>query len=274
MDFPARIAAAQKHVDQTRGNFNAAKRDTSQSQAAYDKSHRNVPSFQTDYQKQKLQFEKEFDVAGKKSTYDKSKDAVDSIRKSIDKLPDSINQQFGGTSLTQAQRDMAKEKQLGELSGKFNQYDADYQVSFSDYSQSVDQAFSQSMDVANKNYDQYWDTVKIKFDTWQKRIKDEKDWGKRFSSSQDKLSKVNTQYDSWKFEQQMMQQEREFQQWINNFEATNRQINLNHQKSMARIPGDVDRFAANRKKNNDQLYDQFGKGQISWEQVQKRTIRW
>lgn len=233
MDFERRIQEAQRHVDQTKGSWDAAKKETGIAQSDYDKSFTTAPDYQTYYEKYKQDFQNSDEITGLKSTWQATKDTVDSIKTSIDKLPESIGQSFGGTSLTQAQRDMAKQKQLQDLNKSFTQYDANYQAQFADYNQRVDAAFDQALDVANKDYDSYWDGVRRKFDVWQTSIKNEEQWSSMYYTSQSQLSRVQSDYQVWKIEQETIRMQREFEEWQNNFAAQQRASTANAKKAAA-----------------------------------------
>ena len=233
MDFERRIQEAQQHVDQTKGSWDSAKKETGIAQSDYDKSFTTAPSYQTYYEKYKQDFQNSDEITGLKSTWQQTKDTVDSIKTSIDKLPESIGQSFGGTSLTQAQRDMAKQKQLQDLNKSFTQYDANYQAQFADYNQRVDAAFDQALDVANKDYDSYWDGVRRKFDVWQTSIKNEEQWSSMYYTSQSQLSKVQSDYNIWKIEQETIRMQREFVEWQNNFAAQQRASTANAKMAAA-----------------------------------------
>lgn len=222
MDFDKRIQEAKQHVDQTKGAWDAAKKETGIAQSDYDKSFSTAPSYQTYYEQYKQEFQNSEEITGLKSTWEQTKQAVDSIKTSIDKLPESIGQSFGGTSLTQAQRDMAKQKQLQGLTQSFMQYDANYQAQFADYNKRVNQAFDQALDVANKDYDSYWDGVRRKFDVWQTSIANEEQWSSMYYTSQSQLSKVESEYRIWQIQQETIRMQREFEEWRNNFAAQQR----------------------------------------------------
>lgn len=222
MDYQQRIAAATQYRDQTKASYDAAQQQTGQAQSAYDTAMTTAPTYQTIYEQAKQQNTDTQEIADKKNSYLQAKEVTDNTKSMIDKLPQSITQQFGGTGLTQAQRDMAKQQQLNDLTKQFTQYDANYQVKFADYNATVDQAFNTSLDVANKNYDSYWDGVRMKFNDWQTAIKNQGDWEKAYYGSQSQLQSVQLEADNYKFQQQLMQQQRDFENWMNNFKANQR----------------------------------------------------
>jgi hypothetical protein len=233
MDFERRIQEAKQHVDQTKGAWDAAKKETGIAQSDYDTSFSTAPNYQTYYEKYKQDFQNSDEILGLKSTWQQTKDTVDTIRTTIDKLPESIGQMFGGTSLTQAQRDMAKQQQLQQLNKSFTQYNANYQTQFADYNKRVDDAFDQALDVANKDYDSYWDGVRRKFDVWQTSIKNEEQWSSMYYTSQSQLSKVESDYRIWQIQQETIRMQREFEEWQNNFAAQQRASTASAKKAAA-----------------------------------------
>ncbi len=252
MDFQQRIAEATQYRDQTKASYDAAKSQTGQAQSAYDTSISTAPTYQTIYEQSKLQNGNSQEIADAKNTYTQAKESTDTIKSMIDNLPTSITQQFGGTGLTQAQRDMAKTKQLQDLNKSFTQYNADYEVKFNNYNSMVDKAFDTSLDVANKNYDSYWDGVRRKFSDWQTSIKNQDQWEKMYYTSQSQLQKTQLEYDNYQFQQRQIQQQREFEQWMTNFKigqsnsaANAKRAGQEYAENAARKKADADaRFKA------------------------------
>lgn len=222
MEYQQRIQEAKQHVDQTKGAWDAAKQETGKAQSNYDAAFSTAPDYQTVYEQYKQEYNNSDEIAGLKSSWQQTKDTVDSLKTMIDKLPESTNQMFGGTSLTQAQRDMAKNKELQQLNQSFTQYNANYENQFADYSRKVDDAFGQALDVANKDYDSYWDGVRRKFNTWQTSIDNEKNWSNMYNTSQSQLSKVEHEYRIWQIQQETVRMQREFEIQRNNLAAQQR----------------------------------------------------
>lgn len=245
MDFGRRIQEAQLHVDQTKGAYDRAKQETGQAQSDYEKSITTAPNFQTTYEKYKQEYQNSEEIKTLKSAWEKTKEAVDSIRTSIDHLSESINQQFGGSTLSQAQRDKAKQSQLETLTKSFNQYNTTYQIQFADYSKKVDEAFDTSIDIANKDYDRYWNIVRKKFEVWQERIKNEDQWRQMYNRSEDALFNVNEEWKNWENRQKIRQTQQDFVRWQNNFAAQQRAAAFSSAKATE------DWAAATEKRYND-----------------------
>lgn len=217
MNYQQRIAEATQYRDQTKASYDAAKRETGNAQSAYDTAFSTAPKYQTVYEQSKQQNLDTQEIADMNNTWKQAKENTDTLKSMIDKLPQSVTQQFGGTGLTQAQRDMAKQKQYQDLNKQFTQYNADYEVKFADYNQAVDKAFDTALDVANKDYDSYWDGVRRKFSDWQTSIANQDKWEDMYYESRSQLREAERAYDNYKFQQELMQMEREFEQWMTNF---------------------------------------------------------
>lgn len=214
-EYQRNIQQAQQYVDQTNAGYQQATQETREAQSAYDKAFSSAPDYSTVYNQYKDQYTKDPEFENMKNSYMLAKDNTDAVRTRIDKLGDSINQQFGGTSLTQAQRDLHKNKQLQGLQGQFTQYNANYNVQFKDYQKSVDSAFNEALDVANKSYDSYWDIVRVKYDTWNERIKTEEKWSDSLSTANLQLDNANFNYNMFKRQQEWLQTLRSFEERIN-----------------------------------------------------------
>lgn len=267
MDFQQRIADATIYRDQTKASYEATKNATGQSQAAYDSAFNSAPKYQTIYDKYKSEFQNTDEIKSMQNDWKIAKNNVDYMKTMIDKLPQSVGQQFGGTGLTQAQRDLAQQQQLNSLSSQFTQYNADYQVKYADYNKTVDSAFNQSIDVANKEYDSYWDGVRRKYNDWQQNIEDQNKWSEMFNTSQSALSRVQNEYTAWQGEQKRIQMEREFEIWQNQFAEMKRKQAWDTATYMAEYNSKQATEAGNRQLRWQDAVTKFQAGQITADQL-------
>lgn len=256
MDYDSRIAAATLYRDQTQASYEAAQKQASSASTAYNSSFSSAPNYQTLYEQYKQEYENSDLVKNLETDYKQAKDSVDLIKTMIDKLPTSIGQQYGGTGLTQAQRDLAKESQLNNLNKQFTQYNADYEVRYASYEKTVDDAFNRALDVANKDYDSYWDKVKIKYNDWQTAIKNEEQWSDHAFTSQSQLDSINLERDYWELQQSRMQMERYFEQLENQANAQA----MEAAKSLAQYNINV----SNSQTRSSQAYSDALSGKTSW----------
>jgi hypothetical protein len=267
MDFQQRIADATLYRDQTKASYDSTKQIAEQSGVAYNNAFNSAPKFQTIYDKYKSEYQNTDEIKNMQNDWKVAKDNVDALKTMVDKLPQSVGQQFGGTGLTQAQRDMAQQQQLGTLNSQFTQYNADYQVKYTDYSKAVDSAFNQSIDVANKDYDSYWDSVKRKYNDWQQNISDQDKWSEMYNTSQSHLSNVQNEYIAFQAEQKRVQMEREFEIWQNQFADMQRKQAWDTATYMADYNSKQATEAANKELRWQDAVAKFQSDQITADQL-------
>ena len=233
MNWQQRLQDAQRYVDQTYASYNQAQQQSQQAMNDYNQSYASNPNYQTVYEQYKKQYTESEDIIQSKGTYEKARDAVNSIKTRINNLSTSINQQFGGTALTQEQRDKYKDQQYDQLNQKFTQYNADYQVKFEDYQSKVNKAFSEALDVTNKQYDSYWYITRRKFNDWKQSLDNANKWKELAEGAESQRNNLQSSYDYWKFNQDIMRRQRESVIRMNQAAARNRQLILQQQKNLA-----------------------------------------
>lgn len=263
-DYQLNIQKAQQYVDQTNSGYQKATQETKSAQSAYDKAFSSTPDYGTLYNQYKDQYTKDPEFENMKNSYMLAKDNADAVRTRIDNLGDSINQQFGGTSLSQAQRDLHKNKQLQDLQSQFTEYNANYNVHFKDYQKSVDKAFNEALDVANKSYDGYWNIVRVKYDTWNESIKNEEKWSSSLSTANIQLDNANFNYNMFKREQEWLETMRKHEERMNqiNRDYVNATYNIKataEADNARRMKEEEDRNARKQKFANDTRLFQSGK---------------
>ena len=271
MDWQQRIQEAQRYVDQTYSSYHQAQQQSQQAMNDYNQSFSNNPDYQTIYDQYKKEFTESAELAKDKSAYEKAKGLLDSIKTQINNLSTTISQRFGGTGLTQQQRDKYKEQQYNQLNQMFTQYGADYQVKFENYQDKVDKAFSQALDVANKQYDSYWDNARRKFSVWQQALQNENQW-KDFASSADvQLFMLQSQYASWKIQQDYMQMVRESEERLNQLAEVSRQRQWDIEKSYADAKVANAQALASRAEAYNRDRTALDNGQLSYEEYYSRV---
>lgn len=233
MNWQQRLQDAQRYVDQTYASYNQAQQQSQQALNDYNQSFASNPNYQDIYDQYKKQYTESEDIIRGKGTYEKARDAVNSIKTRINNLSTSINQQFGGTALTQEQRDKYKDQQYDQLNQKFTQYNADYQVKYEDYQSKVNKAFSEALDVTNKQYDSYWYITRRKFNDWKQSLDNANKWKELASNAESQRNILQSSYNHWQFEQDIMRQQRESEIRLNQTAARNRQLILQQQQNIA-----------------------------------------
>lgn len=235
MNWQQRLQDAQRYVDQTYASYHQAQQQSQQAMNDYNQSYASNPNYQTIYEQYKKQYTESEDIIQGKGTYEKARDAVNSIKTRINNLSTSINQQFGGTALTQEQRDKYKDQQYDQLNQKFTQYNADYQVKFEDYQSKVNKAFSEALDVTNKQYDSYWYITRRKFNDWKQSLDNANKWKELASNAEKQRNDLQGEYQRWQFEQDYIRQVREIEERYNRLAASLRQQRLRQQQNSERM---------------------------------------
>lgn len=208
MDFQQRLAAATQYRDQTRESWHRAQREADAAKASYDATTATMPNFGDEFEKRRKEYMESDEIKNLKADVDASKANVDRTKTMIDKLPESIRQQFGGTAITQAQRDLAKQQQLRGLSQQMAGYQATYMTTNNTYKKRVEDAFNRSIDVANKHYDSIWDGIRRRYNDWQTSLQNVKAWDKMATVANRNLLSVQSAIDTYRFQQRQMAEEK------------------------------------------------------------------
>ena len=232
MDFERRIQEAQQYVDQTKGAYDAAKQQTGQAQSDYNESFTTAPAYQTELEKAKLSQEQLYEVDTLKSQWEEAKSQVESIKTTIDQLPQSVIGGFrsSGIMISEDRYRKSLNQQNKALSNQFNQYNANYQLSDVQYKNAVDKAFSSSIDIANKNYDNYWNLVRVKMDKWQQSIQNEAKWEDYYYTSRSQLQQQEVAFDNFKTQQETIRMAYELERWKQQYYISNLDSQMQLQK--------------------------------------------
>lgn len=159
MDYGTRIADATNTKNASYGTYNQY---AGQADQAYDKYNQQLDSSRGygdiyDAARQKYMNTDEINAA--KGTYQNSRDAVNQINTTINKLPESIRQQYGGTGLTEAQRARAMGDQQAQLANTFNNANTSYQNNLADYQDLANRGMQETQNVAGGDYQRQQDMI-------------------------------------------------------------------------------------------------------------------
>ena len=115
MDFGQRINEARNTQDASLNTYNNYQRQADDAQGKLSGHLDRHKAFRDIYNEARGQFMNTGEINDARKTYNEARDAVDRIGSTINNLPASITQQFGGTGLNEAQRQRAMQHQLQEL---------------------------------------------------------------------------------------------------------------------------------------------------------------
>lgn len=233
MDFGQRISDAQSTKNASYGTYNQY---AGQANQAYDKYNQNFDSqkgYGDIYNEARQQFVDTPENQATKNTYLEARNAVDQINTTLNKMPESIKQQYGGTGMTEAQRQRALQSQMGAMQNTQNYATTNYTNASQDYNTAMARALTEAGSVAQGTYGQQQDKLNALQSSWSTLL------GQRntaYNAYQQDLSALAGQYgarDDWNLQQQNMELERWKEQQANARAAADRNSQYAIQKYLA-----------------------------------------
>lgn len=161
MDFGGRIAQAQNSVNRSNDAFNTYQQ---KADAAENKFNQGMDNYQRKnfgdiYRQARDEFANTDEIKKARGLYSSARDAVNQLSTVINNLPESIRQQFGGTSMSEAQRARALGQQYDSLGRTQNMLNTNYQNAANDYNQLADRGLKEAMAVAQGNDSREWNAL-------------------------------------------------------------------------------------------------------------------
>jgi len=232
MGFEGRIARAQNDVNTSRNTYNQYQQQADQAgdkfNAGLDKyQHR---SFGDIYNQARGQYFDTPEMKKAQGAYQEARDAVNQMNTTINKLPETIRQQFGGTTMTAAQRERALGDQRAAMGNTLNLLSTNYQNTSDDYNRLSDRGLKEAMFTAQGNDARDWNVVNALQNAWQTLL------GQRnttYSQNQQDRGLLADQYgarDKWQLAQDQMALDRWKEQQANTRAAADRATNYALQK--------------------------------------------
>lgn len=243
MDYGKRIAEATSTKDASYGTYNQY---AGQANQAYDKYNQQLDSSKGygdiyDAARQKYMNTDEINAA--KSTYQNSRDAVNLINTTINKLPESIRQQYGGTGLTEAQRARAMGDRQAQLADTYSNANMSYQNNLADYRDLANRGMQETQNVAGGNYKSQEDALSALQNTWSTLLGQRNTAYNQYQQDLAALAGVNSERDKWNLSQQQLELERWKEQQANARAAAQRQHELNLQTYLANSQAEQNKAA-------------------------------
>ena len=232
MDFEGRIARAQNDVNTSRNTYNQYQQQADQAgnkfNAGLDKYQGR--SFGDIYKQARGQYFDTPEMQKAQGAYQEARDAVNQMNTTINKLPETIRQQFGGTTMTAAQRERALGDQRAAMGNTLNLLSTNYQNASDDYNRLSDRGLKEAMFTAQGDDARDWNVVNALQNAWQTLL------GQRnttYSQNQQDRELLADQYgarDKWQLAQDQMALERWKEQQANARAAADRATNYALQK--------------------------------------------
>lgn len=169
------------------------------------------------------------EINAARDTYQNARGAVDQLNTTINKMPESIRQQYGGTGLTEAQRQRALSDQYSQNANTYNMLNTNYSNASADYNDLVNRAMQEVFNVAGGNYQSQEDALNSLQGAWNTLLSQR---NTAYSQNQTDRGLLADQYgarDSYQLAQDQMALERWKEQQANARAAADRQAQLDLQ---------------------------------------------
>ncbi len=229
MDFDGRISSAQNQANSSMNTYNQYAQQAGQAGTKFNDAFDNRQNYGDIYQQARDQYYNTDEINAARDTYQNARSAVDQLNTTINKMPESIRQQYGGTGLTEAQRQRALSDQYQQNANTYNMLNTNYSNASADYNDLAARAMQEVQNVAGGNYQSQEDALNSLQNAWQVLL------GQRntaYSQNQTDRGLVADQYsarDTYQLAQDQMALTRWQEQQANARAAADRQSQLDLQ---------------------------------------------
>lgn len=152
MDFDNRINNAQSQANTSYQKYNQYQQLADDAYNKFNTQFDNRQSYGDIYNAARDQYYNTDEINAARDQYQTARDAVDQLNTTISRLPESIRQQYGGTGLTEAQRQRALQSQYSANSNTYNMLNTNYQNAMQDYNDLANRAMQEVQNAAAGNY--------------------------------------------------------------------------------------------------------------------------
>lgn len=233
MDFDGRISSAQNQANSSMNTYNQYAQQAGQAGTKFNDAFDNRQNYGDIYQQARDQYYNTDEINAARDTYQNARSAVDQLNTTINKMPESIRQQYGGTGLTEAQRQRALSDQYQQNANTYNMLNTNYSNASADYNDLAARAMQEVQNVAGGNYQSQEDALNSLQNAWQVLL------GQRntaYSQNQTDRGLIADQYgarDSWQLAQDQMALTRWKEQQANARAAADRAAQMDLQKYLS-----------------------------------------
>ncbi len=241
MDFGQRISDAQGNANTSYNTYNQYAEQANKAGNKYNTAFDDRQNYGDIYQQARDKYYNTDEINAARDTYQNARSAVDQLNTTINKMPESIRQQYGGTGLTEAQRQRALSDQYSQNANTYNMLNTNYTNASSDYNDLANRAMQEVQNVAGGNYQSQEDALNALQGAWNTLL------GQRntaYSQNQTDRGLLADQYgarDTYNVQQQQLALDRWKEQQANARAAADRAAQMDLQKyltaSQERIAG-------------------------------------
>ena len=235
MDLGQRIQDAKNASNTSMNSYNQYAKQAGNAQGQFNTGldkYQNT-SFGDIYGASRDQYMNTDEINAARSTYQSARDAVDQMNTTINKLPESIRQQYGGTGLTEAQRARAMSSQYSQLENTQKYLNTNYANASTNYNDLANRGLQEAMFTATGTDSRELAGLNALQNAWTNLLGQENTAYSRNQGDRGLLADQYTARDDWSYKQQMMELERWKEQQANARAAADRANAMNLQKYLA-----------------------------------------
>lgn len=230
MDFGQRINEATNTKNTSYNTYNQYQQQADAAKGTFDQELAKRQSFGDIYNNARNQYMNTGEINTARNTFNEARDAVDKIGATINNLPASIRQQFGGTGLTEAQRQRALQHQMGAMQDTADHYSRNYANASQDYNSLMSRALQEAQFAATGQYQGQQDAINTLQNAWATLLGQRNTAYGQYQSDRDALAAQYGARDDWNLRQQAMELERWKEQQANARAAADRNAQFSLQK--------------------------------------------
>lgn len=230
MDYGQRISAAQNASNASMDTYNQYAAEANAAGNKYNTAFDQRQNYGDIYGAARDQYMNTDEINASRDVYQNARAAVDQMNTTINKLPESIRQQYGGTGLTEAQRARAMGDQQAQMANTANYLNTNYQNASADYNDLANRALQEVFNVAGGNYQSQQDSLGLLQSAWNTLLGQRNTAYSANQTDRGLLADVYGARDNWQLAQDQMALERWKEQQANARAAADRSSQFNLQK--------------------------------------------
>lgn len=230
MDYGQRISDAQNASNASMGTYNQYATEANAAGNKYNAAFDQRQNYGDIYGAARDQYMNTDEINASRDVYQNARAAVDQMNTTMNKLPESIRQQYGGTGLTEAQRARAMGDQQAQMANTANYLNTNYQNASSDYNDLANRAMQEVFNVAGGNYQSQEDALGALQAAWNTLLGQRNTAYSQNQTDRGMLADVYGARDSWQRAQDQMALDRWKEEQANARTAADRASQFSLQK--------------------------------------------
>lgn len=235
MDFNNRISNAKNTANSSYQTYNEYKQQADAAGNKFNQQFDQRQNYGDIYDAARGKYYNTDEINAARDQYQTARDAVDQLNATISRLPESIRQQYGGTGLTEAQRQRALQSQYSANNNTYNMLNTNYQNAMQDYNDLANRAMQEVQNVASGNYQSQEDALNSLQNAWNTLLSQRNTAYQQNQTDRGLLADQYGARDNWQLSQDQMALERWKEEQANARAAADRASQLNLQKYLANL---------------------------------------